>query len=437
MTNTVVIKRQAAAPSVVWRQIPAPEANEFAEGSGEESWMDECSARALNQELSRAPTPALSGRIALPDILSRSPTPLAPYRPQPMLGSRAPTSIFEVDSPRAATPLFFPGQRCLVPKPRARRASSLKHLSPSTAKRQRLEPPKHDPLKGFAKKLFDLEAEDDSDDEDDGDDESEGFPMAEFIDDDPVNDAPIVVVDDGTDEDAFAFQATEAERLAAHCLHPLTTSCLDFRTLAIRTCTDSQSPEEANCSSCNIFPDAAGSSRFSFVNVVPAGGKKRPKFETVAIYVETDNLVALQHAMAKYSGGYAMRSRKPVLIDVQDRQSTLDLRSIISPVGRWARDESLYLVVPRLSYGNPLAHSEHRLGTQLFDTQEFRATQNKHERNLTRDGFGMAETLLTASKSVSSRPANLFSTASFPVRIRQAQRTEVNSKNSVYCQNAK
>ncbi|KAJ6447948.1 hypothetical protein C8R47DRAFT_1330164 [Mycena vitilis] len=64
--------------------------------------------QALNQELSRAPTPALGGRIALPDILSRSPTPLAPYRPQPMPGSRAPTPIFEADSPRAATPLFFP-----------------------------------------------------------------------------------------------------------------------------------------------------------------------------------------------------------------------------------------------------------------------------------------------------------------------------------------
>ncbi|KAJ6449222.1 hypothetical protein C8R47DRAFT_1230733, partial [Mycena vitilis] len=404
-------------------------ADKVAEGSGDERRMGECSARvpflrdadardyhldraiqALNQELSRAPTPALGGRIALPDILSRSPTPLAPYRPQPMPGSRAPTPIFEADSPRAAAPLFFPmseGEDASkpVPKPHARRASSLERPSPSTAKRRRLE---HDPLKGFAKKFFDLEAEDDSDDEDDGDDESEGFPMAEFIDDDPVDDAPIVVVDDGTDEDAFASQATEAERLAAVAAH--------FEEMARRNRPGLEALSSSPHDLLSRLPDTHDPDMYRFA--VPRGnhlqllqylsgcsgvksvffrerGAGGKKFETVAVYVETDNLVALQRAMAKYSGGYAMRSREPVPIDVQDRQSTLDLRSIISPVGRWARvragstlykgdlafvqDESSYLVVPRLSYGDPLAHSEHRPGAQLFDPQQFRATQNGHE----------------------------------------------------------
>ncbi|KAJ6447902.1 hypothetical protein C8R47DRAFT_1330172 [Mycena vitilis] len=398
-------------------------ADKVAEGSGDERRMGladkvadardyhlDRAIQALNQELSRAPIPALGGRIALPDILSRSPTPLAPYRPQPMPGSRAPTPIFEADSPRAATPLFFPMSEDEdaskpVPKPHARRASSLERPSPSTAKRRRLE---HDPLKGFAKKFFHLEAEDDSDDEDDGDDESEGFPMAEFIDDDPVDDAPIVVVDDGTDEDAFASQATEAERLAAVAayfeemarrnrpgLEALSSSPHDL----LSRLPDTHDPDmyrfavpRGNHVQLLQYLSGCSGVKSVFFRERGAGGKK---FETVAVYVETDNLVALQRAMAKYSGGYAMRSREPVPIDVQDRQSTLDLRSIISPVGRWARvragstlykgdlafvqDESSYLVVPRLSYGDPLAHSEHRPGAQLFDPQQFRATQNGHE----------------------------------------------------------
>ncbi|KAJ6472209.1 hypothetical protein C8R47DRAFT_1296982 [Mycena vitilis] len=395
-------------------------ADKVAEGSGDERRMGlgladkvadardyhlDRAIQALNQELSRAPIPALGGRIALPDILSRSPTPLAPYRPQPMPGSRAPTPIFEADSPRAATPLFFPMSEDEdaskpVPKPHARRASSLERPSPSTAKRRRLE--------GFAKKFFHLEAEDDSDDEDDGDDESEGFPMAEFIDDDPVDDAPIVVVDDGTDEDAFASQATEAERLAAVAayfeemarrnrpgLEALSSSPHDL----LSRLPDTHDPDmyrfavpRGNHVQLLQYLSGCSGVKSVFFRERGAGGKK---FETVAVYVETDNLVALQRAMAKYSGGYAMRSREPVPIDVQDRQSTLDLRSIISPVGRWARvragstlykgdlafvqDESSYLVVPRLSYGDPLAHSEHRPGAQLFDPQQFRATQNGHE----------------------------------------------------------
>ncbi|KAJ7669177.1 hypothetical protein DFH06DRAFT_1321204 [Mycena polygramma] len=371
---------------------------------------------SLNQELARPPTPTLGGCIILPDILSRSPTRLAPYQPEPMLGSRAPTPTSEADPPRAETPLFMPisededdtdrSDTTCTTKPGARRAPSLHQSSRPTAKRRRVEPPEDKSLKAYAKTFLDLEAEDDTDEEDDGDDD--GVPMADFIDDNPVDDEPIDV-DDDDGEDGFTSQSSEVERaeaLAAHfdenarrnrpgveknidsSPHDVVsrlphTSDPDLHRFSVPRGSQLQLLEYLHrCSGVkSVFFRERG-----------AGGRNRPRFETVAVYVETDNLVDLERAMAKYVGGYAMLSLKPVPIDVEDRVSTLNMSPITSLVGRWARvrsgsslyqgdlvfvqNESDYLVVPRVVYER-LSQTPDRPPARLFDGDECVAAGNE------------------------------------------------------------
>ncbi|KAJ7601465.1 hypothetical protein DFH06DRAFT_1154029 [Mycena polygramma] len=392
--------RRMAAQSAVGHEIKAPDspihrpdmkyiddiADEVTEGSGEDSGMDDedsteaifrrADARdyhidhaieSLNHELSRAPTPTLGGRIILPDILSRSPTPLAPYQPEPMPGSRAPTPTFEADSPRPAMPLFMP-----------------------MSEDEDDAPAKDNALKAFAKTFLDLEAEDDTDEEDDGDDE--GVPMADFIDDnsvdDEVDDEPIVVVDDSADEDGFTSQSTEAERdeaLAAHFDE------MARRNRPVLDTTDSSPHDIVSRLPHTSDPDLY---RFSvprgsqlrllqylyrcsgvksvFFRERGAGGRKRARFETVAVYVETDNLVALERAMAKYVGGYAMLSLEAVGRWARVRSGSVLYKNDLV----FVKDEAEYLVVPRVPYGEPLPQSVDRPSARLFDAEKFHAAGN-------------------------------------------------------------
>ncbi|KAJ6472176.1 hypothetical protein C8R47DRAFT_1146784 [Mycena vitilis] len=413
-------------------------ADEVTEGSGEDSGMDDedstealfpgadardyhiaLAIESLQEELSRAPTPIQGGCLILPDILSRSPTPLAPYQPEPMLGSRAPTPAYEVDSPRARTPLFMPmsededdpsdtdrSNSTSTAKPGARRAPSPHRSSRPTAKRRRIQPPPDKSLKAFANAFLDLEAEDDADEEDDGDDD-DGVPTADFIDDNPIDDEPIVVVDDSDDEDVFTSQANEAERAEALAAH--------FHEMARQNRTVVENADSSPHDIVSRLPDSSDPDLYRFG--VPRGrqmqlldylyrctgvksvffrdrgaaGRKRPKFETVAVYVETDDLAALERAMAKHVGAYAMLSRKPVPVDVEHRVlSTLAQSTIL--VGRWARvrsgsslyqgdlvfveDESNYLVVPRLEYER-LSQTPDRPPARLFDSKKCVAAGNQ------------------------------------------------------------
>ncbi|KAJ7659654.1 hypothetical protein DFH06DRAFT_1326674 [Mycena polygramma] len=436
-STPVVYLREATVDSADMKYIDDI-ADEVTEDSREDSGMDDedsteaifrrADARdyhiahvieSLHDELSRAPTPTLGGRIILPDILSRSPTPFAPYQPEPMLGSRAPTPTFEADSPQAKTPLFMPmsededdisdadrSDATSTAKPGARRAPSPHRSSRPTAKRRRIEPPEDKSLKAFAKTFLDLEAEDDTDEEDDGD--NDGVPMADFIDDNPVDDEPIVVVDDSDDEDGFTSQASEVERAEALAAH--------FDEMARRNRTVVENTDSSPHDIVSRLPHTSDPDLYRFG--VPRGselqllqylyrctgvksiffrergaaGRKRPRFETVAVYVETDDLAALERAMAKYVGAYAMLSRKLVPIDVEDHVSTLNLTQITSLVGRWARvrsgsslyqgdlvfveDESNYLFVPRVVY-ELLSQTPDRPPARLFDSNKCVAAGNK------------------------------------------------------------
>ncbi|KAJ7603350.1 hypothetical protein DFH06DRAFT_1350295 [Mycena polygramma] len=427
--------------------------------SDHQRYRVESAVQALDDELAApAELDASTGRarIHLPEILSRSATPRSPDVSGTGRDSCTPTPLQQTQAPRAPTPLFLPADtdtddstdfdqsatpgtsRAGSPSPTHgdRSANTKRGLdrapsgSPPPLKRRRVESANDAGVRKFLASFMDLEADDAGDEEEESDDAVEA--MASFIDDSAAD-------DDSDDEhehehdppmklgiaDEPMHHPYDLDRLRWATAHPgqrEREEAARFVEMARQEHARHANPDMPAHDIVARLPHQSdpgmyrlavprGSQMQLLQYLQPcqgiksvfyrergtqAGGRKRPRFETVAVYVETDDLVGLQQSIKNYPGVYAMPSRDPVPIDIQDRVAALNISKSVSPVGRWARvrsgsvlykndlvfvkDEAEYLVVPRVPYGEPLPQSMDRANARLFDAHKFQAAGNQLEK---------------------------------------------------------